>query len=561
MPVTRSQGSWQPPTRNPTVVGLVLVGILLAWSDRGLPATSQVEPAPSPPPQSPATSLDAEPPLDPVGTGLVDPVAPGPAVLGLRDELGRVLDGTGWSSSRWSVLAVSLDRGDTLFTRDPDLPLAPASNAKILTSGAALHYLGADFRFQTFVLASGTLDDGILEGDLVLYGTGDPTISDRLFPSKTAVLDSLARTVASLGVRRVRGAVVGDGSFFRDALLPETWPDEDLNDWFAAPVSALSFNENVVTLRIEPGPYPGASPIVHTIPEGLPVEVRNVATTVAGRAWPPIMLDRSHPSAPLGLVGELPLRGREVWRVVTMDDPARFAAFAFRDALERAGVAADTARGLDPGEASLPPDARLSAPGLLAGSAPRVLAVHRSPPLSDLLEVLNKESHNLYAETLLKTMGQVVLGDPTLQGGAEAVRRYLVSVVGASPASFRIQDGSGLSPENRVSASTLVRVMAHLTDTPHGRSFWASLPEAGNYRELRRMYRGAAARNLRAKTGTIEGVSALSGTVRTADGERVLFSILSNNLPSSSWAKRIEDRIGLRLAGFSRHQEPLRRGP
>lgn len=537
---------------------LLCTGLLAAWL-QGTPAGSDsgrsaALPVPSAEPASSETGSPS-PELSATDEAARDE---------LSAELGRILDRIRWRSARWSVLAVSLDRGDTLFARNLRTPLAPASNAKLLTSAAALHYLGPDFRFQTFVLAEALPDEeGALHGDIVLYGTGDPSISDRLYPDKTTVLDSLARELAERGIRRIDGAVVGDGSFFPDSMLPPGWEQSDLNDWFAAPVSALSYNENVATLRIEPGPFPGIRPLVHTIPDHAPLHFLNEASTVSprSRAWPPLMVDRPDPREPIRVLGEMRVGGREAWRVITVDDPALFAADAFRKALERAGIAVrDGARSLALGERSRLSERTLFAPGLRSEPDLRILARHRSPELRELLEVLNKQSHNLYAEVVLKTVGKVARNEATRTGGVRAVESYLRDEAGVADSQFRLVDGSGLSPNNRVSASAFVSVMEHAARQPWAGDFFRALPEAGNRRELRRMYRTYAARNLRAKTGTIEHVSALSGLVRSRTGERILFSILSNDVPSTSAAKGVEDRIGARLAAFDRPFDPATEG-
>jgi len=171
--------------------------------------------------------------------------------------------------------------------------------------------------------------------------------------------------------------------------------------------------------------------------------------------------------------------------------------------------------------------------------------------------VVNKESHNLYAELIFKTLGRVLRGDGTFEGGVEVVEAFLVNEVGVNPEELSLEDGSGLSANNRASASVFVQTLGYMARSQHWASFWESLPEAGNPRELRRMYRTPAARNLRAKTGTIDRVSALSGLVRSGNGERILFSILANDVPSTSAAKRVEDRIGGQLANFERPYQPL----
>ena len=183
---------------------------------------------------------------------------------------------------------------------------------------------------------------------------------------------------------------------------------------------------------------------------------------------------------------------------------------------------------------------------------PRIIASHQSPPLIEYLKIVNKKSHNLFADLTLKTIGRIVVGEGSYAAGSEVVRSFLSDEVKTDTAGVVIHDGSGLSGLSRVSAAVFVDVLKHMSQTALWDLYWETLPEAGNPRELRRMYRTPAAGNLRAKTGTIRRVSALSGLVRSANGERILFSILANDLRSTSRAKRVEDRIGVRLASFQR---------
>lgn len=467
----------------------------------------------------------------------------------LRSELQRIVQ---QSSARWSILAYSADGRDTLFARDPDLALAPASNVKVLTTAAALHHLGPDYRYLTFLAADGPVRDGVLHGDLILYGTGDPSLSDRLLPSRTAALEGLVRTLGERGIRRVTGDVVGDGSLFPGPLLADGWDERDLNDWFAAPVSALSFNENVVTLRVAAAELAGA-PTVHMIPKGADLPIQNGATTVPGRRRVRLELGRDRPLGPIQVSGEIQRGSRDVWRQMTVSSPPRFAASVLRLVLEEAGIEVDgETRAIRDASDSRITHHRISAPALADSAGLRVLAVHRSPPLGEILDVVNKKSHNLFAELVLRTVGHVVEGDGSFRGGAGAVERFLVEEAGVEPSAVELHDGSGLSSLNRVSAGAFVRLLAYMVGSERWDAFWASLPEAGNPQELRRMYQTAAAGNLRAKTGTIENSSALTGVVRTANGERILFSIIANDVPSRWGAKRIEDGIGVRLATFER---------
>lgn len=481
---------------------------------------------------------------------------PADEVVALRRDVRGILADAARRRGRWSALAVSLDRGDTLFAVNADSALVPASNQKLVTTAAALHYLGPDFRYGTYVVADAPVDSGVVRGDVVLYGTGDPTLSDRFYPERGTVFERLADELRSAGIRRIEGDVVGDASYFPGSTSPAGWPREGVAgrsaaDWFAAPATALAFNENVVTLHIGPGPRAGTPPRVQATPGEGRLAVVNDATTGGRDRRARLAVRRADADAPIRISGTIPPGHRGVWRRVTIPDPPLFAASTFRAVLEDRGIeVGGDIRSTRHPEASLLSGRRVFAPAFRR--EPRILARHASPPLSRILTVVNRESHNHFAETVLRTLGRTVLGDGSPAGGVAAVRRFLVTEVGLGPGRVRPVDGSGLSPENRASAADLVALLAYMEASPDGETFRATLPEAGSRRGLGRMYRTRAAGNLRAKTGTLDEVSALSGYVRTADGERVAFSLVGNGLPSTWRAKRTEDRIGVRLASFRR---------
>jgi D-alanyl-D-alanine carboxypeptidase/D-alanyl-D-alanine-endopeptidase (penicillin-binding protein 4) len=252
--------------------------------------------------------------------------------------------------------------------------------------------------------------------------------------------------------------------------------------------------------------------------------------------------------------GEIRQGGPDIWRRLTVPDPALFAARAFRETLDSVGV-----RVRDPESAvHFPSPSRITgrkswAPGLIGAEEPRLIAQHTSPEMIDYLTVMNHESHNLFAETILKTVGKISQGEGSFEGGARAIRSFATGQLGLASDQIQATDGSGLSEGNRASAGAFVQLLSYVAKSPYWEPFMSTLPEAG--RSLRRMYRTPAARNLRAKTGTIDGVSALTGVVGTRDGETLLFSILSNDLASTGAAKRVENRLGVRLAEFRRGPE------
>jgi serine-type D-Ala-D-Ala carboxypeptidase/endopeptidase (penicillin-binding protein 4) len=468
------------------------------------------------------------------------------AMAELRTNLNQLVDHPARRNERWSILAVSLDRGDTLFARDPEQPLAPASNMKLFTAAAALEYLGERHRFRTFLIADGPIRDGVLEGNLYLYGTGDPTLGTRFAERPAPALVSLADTLALLGVRHVRGDIVGDGTYFSGPNQGLGWQPDYMNAWYASSAGALSVHENMIRIEIRPG-TDGGPPELRYIPGGDGVALVNEAT-VGGRGRARVA--RVAYEGPIVISGNVG-SGTSA-HAVPVGDPAMYAAALMRDVLVERGIMIHgVARAIVDQEESPITGQTVFAPALEGERQVRVLAEHVSGPLQDILESINQVSHNFYSEQVLRAVGRAATGIGSPGAGGFAVKRILARA-GVDTAHVHIDDGSGLSAHNRVSARDFITVLAYMADSPHAEPFIASLPVAGEVRRFRRMGGTPAAGNLRAKTGTITRVSALSGYVTAANGERIAFSIIGNDLRSVAQGKHIENTIGAQLASFDR---------
>lgn len=466
-------------------------------------------------------------------------------VLALRANLAEVVDHPARRTERWSILAVSLDRGDTLFARSPDQSLAPASTMKLLTTAAALEHLGGEHRFTTYMLADGPIRDGVLHGNLYLYGTGDPTLGTRFAERPAPALLALADTLQQLGVREIRGDIVGDGSYFTGSGSGEGWQPAYMNAWYASPAGALTVHENLVRVEVAPGPA-GEPPALSFVPGGAGVAVRNEAVSGGGgRA----RIVRSHYDGPILVEGRV---GATSSATVAVGDPAMYAAALFRDVLEdRELVIHGVTRQIEEGEASPITGRMVFAPTLEPDRQLWVLAEHVSEPLMEMLAVINHRSHNFYSEQVLRAVGRAATGVGSARAGGHAIEGILARA-GVDTAAVYIADGSGLSPRNDMSATAFVALLAHMADSRHGPAFMEVLPVAGESRRFRRMGGTPAAGNLRAKTGTIERVSALAGYVTSATGERIAFAIIGNDLRSVAQGKHIENVIGTQLASFDR---------
>jgi serine-type D-Ala-D-Ala carboxypeptidase/endopeptidase (penicillin-binding protein 4) len=480
-------------------------------------------------------------------------------VAEVRADLERTISASGWRGAQWGVIAVSLDRGDTIFSLNPDLPLAPASNMKLFSTAAALYYLGPDFRYSTYVLADGPVEGGVLQGDVILYGTGDPAISARMLGRSLNALEELADSLVARGVREVTGDVVGDGSYFDDRYLGEGWSPTYRLASYSAPVGALSFAENLVNIRVLPGAVGGPAQF-RTVPATSGLALHNEVRTVAGGTT---RVRFDHDERGMVISGQIARGHGGVNRVIPVVDPTNFAAAAFRAVLEERGlVVHGGVRSISrPEHSRVGGNGRAAAAGNGGRAAPRVLGVHLSPTMLELTNVTNQISQNLYAEALLKTVGRVVIGEGSAAAGARAVEYMLECESGFAEGPLQIADGSGLSRLNQVTPRATLHLLDYMARSEFSEQFDSTLPVAAAPGDLRHSLRNRlgmtpAARNLRAKTGTINRVSSLAGYVNSASGERIAFVIYVNETPSTAIAKRIEDAIGIRLARFDRPPLP-----
>jgi D-alanyl-D-alanine carboxypeptidase/D-alanyl-D-alanine-endopeptidase (penicillin-binding protein 4) len=461
----------------------------------------------------------------------------------LQRDLTTLITAPDLQRSGWGVLIRSLARDEALYALNPQKLLTPASNMKIATLAAAASRLGWDFTYETQLLAGGAVEGGVLDGDLVVVGSGDPSLDD-WDGAATRLFDGWANQLKAGGVTAVAGRVVGDDNAFEDQLLGAGWAWDDLDKSFATSVGALQFNENTARLIIEPGAAIGDSASVALAPDGSGLVVRNLARTAAAGTPVSLVTRRATGTPFLELRGELPLGSAPVIRNVSVYNPTLYFVTALRERLLSAGI---EIRG-----------GAVDVDELTDGSHQprRLLVSHQSPPLSDLAHTMIKVSQNLFAESLLNTIGG--REGPGLAGGMEAGRlvvRSLLSEWTIPEAALVVADGSGLSRYNLASPEAFVAILTHVYRDEDLRSrFDAALPVAGRDGTLGQRMKGTAAEgNARGKTGALSNARALSGYVSTADGEPLVFSIMANNFGTTpDIVERTIDAIVVRLAEFRR---------
>jgi serine-type D-Ala-D-Ala carboxypeptidase/endopeptidase (penicillin-binding protein 4) len=451
---------------------------------------------------------------------------PGPSAEPLASALDSIFADSAFARARWGVMIRSLDSGRTLYRRDAEKLFVPASNQKLVTAAVALETLGAEYRFRTRVEASGTVVDGVLRGDLVVRGSGDPTIS-AAFGGARATLRGWADSLRARGITRVDGSLVGDDDALDDVPLGRGWAWDDLDAAYSAEVGALQLNEGFVTLRLRPASSVGGAATIALDPPTGYLPVAGAVLTVPTGSGTRVAVTRAPVGPGILVNGTIAVDTPWVEATVAVRDNTLFFLHVLRETLAEAGIAV----------AGGPVD-RDSRPG--PAPATTVLFTHHSPPLGAVLAAFLKPSQNQIGELLLKTMGRELRAEGTADAGLAAVDSALRAW--SMPAgAMRAADGSGLSRYNLIAPEMLVGVLAHMARSPRSEVFRQALPVGARDGTLTaRMVGTPLAGNLQAKTGTLTGVRSLSGYMTTAAGQRIVFSILVNSHTRSS---RDADRV------------------
>lgn len=475
------------------------------------------------------------------------PAPPKAGASALRADLAAAFNAPAFRQAVWGVQVVSLKSGETLYAQNPVTLLMPASNMKVVTTAVTADRLGWTRTFETTLASPALVDGGVLQGDLFIVGSGDPSLGGR--PGATAaVLDAWAAQLKAAGITRVAGRLIGVDDVVDDEGLGQGWAWDYLDAAYATPAGGLSFNENTVQLTFVPGAEAGASAAVLGAPAGHGLTIVGAVTTGAADSQVSVSYRRLPGSATLTVGGSVPLGRSDIVRSVAVDNPTLFTAGVVRAGLAERGVVVS-------GAAADADD--LPEKPALTGA--RTLATWTSPPLAEILRVLMKVSQNLYAESMLDLLGVSKAADgapvPGSAGGGRTAVRDTLAAWGIPPESYVMADGSGLSRYNYLSADLLVRVLTRMFREPvHQGPFLDTMPIAGVDGTIAGRMKGTPAeRNARAKTGSIANARALSGFVTSADGEPIVFACIVNNFTvPQSQADAIIDRVVARLAAFRR---------
>jgi D-alanyl-D-alanine carboxypeptidase/D-alanyl-D-alanine-endopeptidase (penicillin-binding protein 4) len=480
--------------------------------------------------------------LAPAATTIA-PAGPTDSRAALRSLVDSLTGAPEFRSMHWGILIVDPGRGETLYSRNADKLFMPASNQKLLTGSTALTQLGPDYRWPTTLWARGAVREGVLEGDLVVRGQGDPSISAHAHAGDAlAPLRALGDSLRARGVTRIKGRIVAAPSPFTDSPLGYGWSYDDLDESYSAGVDALYFNEGFSEIVVYGGAAVGDPVRVVTRPAStyptVIVRARTVARLMAGKteadsATPQTNISVGQDSSHAGvLVSGTIVNGDSVVRELAFRDQSGAFVAAMREALRAQGIVVD--------EAATDTTAHLDSLGGMW-----------SPPLRDIMPLFEKPSQNQIGEILFKTLALAKTGVGTADSAQQVVSRQLVAW-GAQPDGFVVRDGSGLSRHDYVSPRTIVTVLDAMRRSPDFRLFYDALPIAGVDGTIRNRMKGTPAEgNLHAKTGTLDKARSLSGYVTTADGRMLLFSALANNytVPTRR-VDQVTDALGAWLAGL-----------
>ncbi|GAA0954454.1 D-alanyl-D-alanine carboxypeptidase/D-alanyl-D-alanine-endopeptidase [Kribbella koreensis] len=475
--------------------------------------------------------------------GLVGQSAGAPAAVqqvqatGLQQQLDTLLSDSRFQGSQVGLVVRDATTGETLYDRNGGSRLVPASNTKLFTSTAAMHTLGAGFKFHTDVLATAPVKrNGKLQGDLYLKGFGDPTALESDYVG-------LAKQIAAAGITKVEGNLIADDTYFDNVRLGDSWAWDDESFYYAAQISALTlapngdYDSGTAIVESRPGAAVGDPVLLDLRPANGLLKLINTATTGAAGSASTLSVQRDHGTNVVRVSGSVPLGAGLGSTWVTVWEPPLYAADVFRRALTAEGIKVEGKIR----EAATPATARQ-------------LARDESMTLGELMTPFLKLSNNMHAETLVKAMGAVTKANGSWPTGLGIVTAYAKSV-GVDTATIRLSDGSGLSRKVNLTPNSITNILLAAEKEPWFQQWYDALPIAGNADRFTggtlrtRMGGTPAANNLHGKTGSLTGVTALSGYVTNKDGRKLVFSMISNNYLTSP--RSVEDAVGVTLASWT----------
>jgi serine-type D-Ala-D-Ala carboxypeptidase/endopeptidase (penicillin-binding protein 4) len=441
----------------------------------------------------------------------------------IRTQIARYLKRPGVRAASWGIEILDPATNEILLSVNPDKTFTPASVMKVVTTSAALEKLSSGFRFRTCVYTDGELrDDGTLVGNLILVGRGDPNLMDPYGEviDKPA-LQELSEKLQAAGIKKIQGNIIGDDSYFDPSSSGKGWSAQQLRSVYGAPINALSINSNVISIYARPTKQKSLV-AVSVEPKTSYFRIRNLGTTGSSKSKRTLHARLISGSKTIVVSGVLP-RGQTFSQSLMMDKPSLVTTTMFKEELKKHGITVS-------GKVDVIHSGDLP-------STPRdywkLLAEHVSPPLIRALEIINKRSENLHAEMLLRTLGAEFKGTGTDSAGLQVVRDFLVEA-GIEDDKIQLNDGCGLSRENLITPRFQTSLLQFLSTRPYFDLFLNTLAVSGTDGTLKNRMASQQVRGcIRAKTGSLHGVTTLSGYITTKSGRNLAFSIFANNVNAS----------------------------
>lgn len=457
---------------------------------------------------------------------------------GLNNRLLPLLKNPALKNVSYGISIVSINKNTSLFNYRSDDLFSVASNMKILTTSAALEYLGPDFEYKTRVETHGRITaSGELLGDIIIRGGGDPNISGRFYNANIlAIPESWTHALKNKGIQVITGDIIADDRIFDRVYTGSNWPENQLSEWYCAPSSGLSFNDNCVDIILIPEKKPGSVVTLLVDPDTSYFTIFNTCVYTSNKKEHAYSVYRKPETNQIFIKGKFWINAPQKTTWVTVHNPALYLATVFKEVLEKNDIVVQGNARLINADESLQTDLEVIA--------------QTTSSMEQTIFVTNKQSQNFYAEQIIKTLGAQIKGSGTLATGIEVVHDFM-NKLGFQPEEYHIDDGCGLSKGNRLSPTMITTILAYMSQHPHGKILWDSLPTSGTDGGLRRRMIAPHYKNkIHAKTGYIARASALSGYVDTRNGDVLAFSILMNNFKDLCLVRKIQDDICKALVDY-----------
>lgn len=462
----------------------------------------------------------------------------------LRNSLVQKFDDPQFDNAHWGVLIKSLKSGEVVYARNEKKMFMPASNMKLFTTSSATIALTPNYRYFTEVFMNGQVKDSTLYGDLILKGSGDPTISGRYNDGNvTETFQQWADTLSFLGIKKIQGNLIGDDNCFDDDVYGDGWAAGYETDYYAAQPSGISFNDNCVDITITPGAITGDTCSLSVDPATSYVTLINQTSTAdEADSVNTISFLRKRGTNTIVVRGSLSMNKKPYLESVTVDNPTLYTMTVLKEVLASKGIAAS----------GQPIDIDDTGDSLHYNGFQHV-ASFTSVPYAVIVRTINKPSQNFYAEQVLRTMGKEKYGIGSVDNGRK-VAFDILGQWGVDTARLQYADGSGLSRMDLITPRDIVSILEGISRENSFLPFYESLPIAGVDGSIKNRMKGTRAEgNVHAKTGYIGYVRSLSGYVTSADGEMFVFSMIANNYTvPTRVAEKIQNDVCVELANFSR---------